>query len=285
MAQKIPRPIGDWTARKLEHLTAYLNAFTLATTKARERYYIDAMAGCGECVLRKTGHSTPGSAWRALNAQPPFTRIHLIELDKPSADHLDRQMSPYPQVSVYQGDCNEVIPKLVLPNLSRIAPTLAFLDPTGVQPSWNLVKQLATHRQGVKGRKIELLILFAFDMFINRWLEHDQLRSRLNAFYGNDAWLTHLAESRHSHEDIDARRARFLGLYTDQLRDQLGYRHVDVHGPLRKGRRVLYHMIFATDHDDAQRIMKDVWKKDRAISGELFYQQQFALEPRAKTDD
>lgn len=238
------------------------------------------MAGCGECVIAKTGYPTLGSAWRALNADPPFTRIHLVELDELSAAHLSQTMLPYPQVSVYQGDCNVVIPKRVLPNLSKIAPTLAFLDPTGVQSSWALVKQLAEHRRGVKGRKVELLILFAFDMFINRWLENEQLRPTLDAFYGNQRWRTELAESRRLGEDVAARRARFMGAYVTQLKEELGYKHVEVYGPLRKAHRVLYHMIFATDHDDGLRIMSDVWKVDRPVSGELFYQQQFEFEPR-----
>jgi three-Cys-motif partner protein len=156
--QKIPRPIGDWTAHKLEHLSAYLEAFAKATTTARERYYIDAMAGCGECVLSKTGYSTPGSALRALNARPRFTGIHLVELDPASAQHLRLKMQSHRNVFVYQGDCNEVIPRDVLPKISTIAPTLAFIDPTGVQSTWTLIERIARHRKGVRGEKIELLV-------------------------------------------------------------------------------------------------------------------------------
>ncbi|MHB8377436.1 MAG: three-Cys-motif partner protein TcmP [Dehalococcoidia bacterium] len=281
MVQKIPRPIGFWTARKLEQLSAYLDAFAKATTRAGERYYIDAMAGCGECVAGATGAPVPGSAWRAVNAKPQFTGIHLVELDRRSAAHLANQMSRFENVHVHQGDCNVVIPRDVLPHVSRIAPTLAFLDPTGVQPSWALVEQLARHRRGTAGRKIELLILFAFDMFINRWLVNERLWSHMDSFFGDQRWRKEWEESKARAEAIDERRMRFMHLYMSRLRDDLGYKHVEPHGPLKKGNRVLYHMIFATDHDDAKRIMADVWKKDRAIPGDMFYQRTFEFEPPA----
>lgn len=238
------------------------------------------MAGCGECVISGTGFQALGSAWRALNAKPPFTGIHLVELDKASAAHLEDSMRPYPQVSVYQGDCNVVIPDEILPKVSRIAPTLAFLDPTGVQPTWKLVQQLARHRTGKRGEKMELLILFAFDMFINRWLTEESIWDRLDGFYGNRTWQEHLVESQRLNEGIDARRSRFMTLYVDQLKRDLGYKHVEPHGPLRKRHRVLYHMIFATDHDAGLKIMNDVWKVDRPIPGTLFYQRTFDLRPK-----
>ena len=272
---KIPRPIGDWTALKLEHLSAYLEAFARATTMARQRYYIDAMAGCGECVMVRTGAPTPGSARRALSARPPFTGIHLVEMDPRSATHLQESMRPYKQVSVYQGDCNVVVPSQVLPKISRSAPTLAFIDPTGAQLTWELLKVLAGHRRGTKGEKIELLILFAFDMFINRWMRNPAVFGVLDAFFGTTEWRDQLAASQSAGEGIDARRERFLRFYVDRLRSELKYQYVDPYGPLKKGRRVLYHMVFATDHPVAAKIMGEVWAKHRELPGTLFYQRKF----------
>ncbi|MEK7693748.1 MAG: three-Cys-motif partner protein TcmP, partial [Chloroflexota bacterium] len=166
------------------------------------------------------------------------------------------------------------IPEQVLPHVSRVAPTLAFLDSTGVEPKWELVKSLAHHRRGVRGEKVELLILFAFDMFINRWLKSERLWGRLDEFYGDQEWRDHLRDSIQRGEEIAARRTRFIGLYMARLRDDLGYQFVDPYGPLTRGRHVLYHMIFATDHPVAHRIMGDVWSKARAIPGDMFYQQR-----------
>jgi three-Cys-motif partner protein len=260
-------------------LSAYLDAFAKATKRANERYYIDAMAGCGECVIKDTGFVTPGSAWRALNARPRFTGIHLVELDRASSSYLRVQTASYSNVRVYNGDCNDVIPKQVLPNVSKTAPTLAFVDSTGVEPTWDLLNALSEHRRGTRGEKVELLILFAFDMFINIWMKSERLWPRLDKFFGSQAWREELHESTRLGEAIEARRARFVALYVKQLREELGYRFVDAHGPLMRGRHALYHMIFATDHPVAHKIMNDVWSRPRAIPGDMFYQREFEFKP------
>jgi three-Cys-motif partner protein len=274
----IPRPIGYWTAQKLEHLSAYLKAFAIATKSARERYYIDTMAGCGECRLKTTGAPTLGSAWRALNVSPPFTGIHLVELDDSSAEYLRNRIRDHPSVRVYKGDCNVVVPEQILPNLSTIAPTLAFVDPTGVQVNWSLLIALAEHRRGTRGREVELLILFPFDMVINRWLSQPTLWSRLDEFYGTPSWRDALSLEE-GLDSTDSKRTRFLDFYVARLKDGLGYRYVKPFGPLTYGRRKLYHMIFATDDPAGDRIMSDVWKKDRPLPGQLFYDYDFPIKP------
>lgn len=128
-------------------------------------------------------------------------------------------------------------------------------------------------------KKIELLILFAFDMFINRWLSAPGQNQNLDRFFGTQSWRGELEQSRALFEDVAARRDRFLHFYMLRVKETLGYKFVDAHGPLTHGRRVLYHMIFATDHEVGQRIMKDVWKAERAIPGELFYNVSFELAP------
>ncbi len=70
-----------------------------------------------------------------------------------------------------------------------------------------------------------------------------------------------------------------MKLYMDRLKAVLGYKYVDPHGPLKKKNRTLYHMIFATDHPAAHRIMSDVWGKARPLPGDMFYQKTFDLEP------
>jgi three-Cys-motif partner protein len=265
----MPRPIGPWTAIKLEHLDAYLRAYARATTRAGERYYIDGFAGCGDCVLRSTRVPVQGSAWRALSVTPPFTRCFFVELNPVLAAHLKTQMASYSRVEVFQGDCNIVIPREVLPRVPRRAPSLCFLDPTGAQVRWDTVKALAAHRLGP--RKMELLVLYPFDMFIGRWLTLPAMERILTAFYGDASWKNELMESERLGEGREQRRARFVSLYLDRLRD-LGYRFVDAYGPLYSGHRALYHFILATDHPVAHKIMSDVWRRARPIPGELGYQ-------------
>ena len=39
------------------------------------------------------------------------------------------------------------------------------------------------------------------------------------------------------------------------------------------------HMIFATDDPAGDRIMSDVWKKERPLPGQLFYDYDFPIKP------
>lgn len=270
---RIPLPIGPWTAIKLEHLEAYLKAYARATTRARERYYIDAFAGCGDCIMRRTGVPVEGSVWRALRVQPAFTRCLFVELNPVLAAHLRGRMANYTQVEIFQGDCNAVIPTQVLPRVPREAPSLCFLDPTGAQIRWDTVRALAAHRVGP--RRMELLILYPFDMFIDRWLTLSAMEPMLTSFYGDSTWKNERAESQRLGERRVQRRARFVSFYTERLRS-LGYSFVDAYGPLYSRHRALYHFVFATDHPAGHRIMSDVWRRARPIPGELGYQARLA---------
>lgn len=70
-----------WSRNKLEILQGYLPAFTRAATSAKERIYIDLMAGEPENFDRDTGEHFDGSARIALETQPAFTRCILGEKD------------------------------------------------------------------------------------------------------------------------------------------------------------------------------------------------------------
>ncbi len=262
----IPRPIRRWTAIKLEHLEAYLKAYARATQRAGTRYYIDAFAGSGECILRETGVHVDGSARRAVKVEPPFTQCFFIEMNTALASHLRESLTRYTNVVVLEGDCNAVIPRQVLPHLPRRAPSLAFLDPTGAQLHWATVRALAAHRLGTN--KMELLILYPYDMFVARWLRMPVMAPQLDLMFGGNRWKLALSESAIQGEDHHARRKRFVELYCSGL-EALGYRYVDVLGPLYSGRRPLYHVVFASDHPVGAKIMRDVWSKTRWIPGEL----------------
>lgn len=264
----IPRPIRAWTARKLEYLDAYLQAYVVATKASGERYYVDGFAGCGDCVLQETGLSVAGSAWRALAANPPFTRYYFVEKDAPSATHLRRRIGQRSDADVLTGDCNVIIPREVLPNLPTRAPSFAFLDPSGIQLDWDTVRALARHRVG--GQRMELLILYPYDMAIAFELPISRLRERLTRFFGDTGWDAEYQASLRMAESADQRRERFTRLYVGNLKG-LGYRYVVPYGPLKDHNRSKYSVIFASDNNVGLKIMEDVWSKPRYVPGEMFY--------------
>ncbi len=271
---RIPTPIRKWTALKLEYLDNYLQAYVRATKRAREIHYIDPFAGCGDCVIIESGHYVQGSPWRALNAVPQFSKYHFVEKRPALAAHLRKSIidKGFNNANLYVGDCNQVIPSQILPKLPRDVPCFAFLDPYGLQLHWATICALASHR---RGWKIELLILYPYDMAVSRLFSLAErtpaISLKLTSFYGDESWKTQLDESVEADEDTEQRRQRFVKFYTSNLRS-LGYEFVDVYGPLYSyRRRPLYHVIFAGDHPAGQRIMHDVWAKTRFIPGEFFY--------------
>ena len=269
----IPSRIGKWTALKLEYLDNYLQGYVVATKKARETHYIDAFAGCGECVIKQSGQNIDGSPWRALNAVPRFSRYHFIEEKPTLATHLRKSIANrgFTNFSVYTGDCNQVILHDVLPRIPRNVPCFAFLDPFGLQLHWTTVCALASHRQGLK---VELLILYPYDMAVSRLFSlaktNRAISVKLTNFYGDESWKTQLEQSVEANENTKQRRECFVKLYVRNLQS-LGYKFVKVYGPLYSHRRPLYHVIFASDSAVGARIMHDVWSKTRFVPGELGY--------------
>lgn len=273
MTVTIPRRIGKWTALKLEYLDHYLQAYVTAATRAGETHYIDAFAGCGECLLVDNGYPIPGSPWRALSAVPAFSECHFVEKQARLAAYLRRTLAQVgvEDARVYPGDCNDVLPSEVLPRVPRNVPSFAFLDPTGLQLHWQTIQKLAAHRTG---RKMELLILYPYDMAIARLFNlaraNPSTYNTLVRFYGDECWVRELAESEQAGEDRSVRRERFVRLYTSNLL-ALGYRYVRPYGPMYTGRKPLYHVVFASDAEVGARIMHDVWAKIRYVRGELLY--------------
>ncbi|HEU0075511.1 MAG TPA: hypothetical protein VFS30_16020 [Dehalococcoidia bacterium] len=100
----------------------------------------------------------------------------------------------------------------------------------------------------------------------------------MDEFYGTPSWRDALSLEE-GLDSTDSKRTRFLDFYVARLKDGLGYRYVKPFGPLTYGRRKLYHMIFATDDPAGDRIMSDVWKKDRPLPGQFFYDYDFPIKP------
>lgn len=273
---KCPRPIDRWTAIKLQRLSEYLKGYVRAATSALQRSYLDAFAGCGQCVMKDTGRVIDGSALRALKVSPAFTEAFFVEKDPETATHLRTNVAAYTGAQVFEGDCNDVIPREVLPKMSRLSASFAFLDPTGLQLHWDTIRALALHRDVSRTRrKMELLILYPYDMVIDAKLFNDSMRPTLTRFYGGDAWCAELQESQRLGERRPQRRDRFVNFYCRKLECELGYQHVEPLSPLYAGQRPLYHVIFAGDHPTGLKIMKKVWKpsKFKPLEDELGGQQ------------
>lgn len=253
---KVVLPVGEWSIRqKLQLLSCYLGrsgGFLKATQKAGERYYVDLFAGPGEVRNEQDPQSvTAGSPLIALNAGPPqFTAVHWIEKEAGSAASLRAHKADHPAraIRVYEGGANEKVDN-VLRALPRNFPVFAFLDPRGPELEWRTLRKLAEHKDS---RKIELLILFAYDMAIVRLMPHEQEKmvseDLLDRFMPDPVRWRLIYERRAELTATEYRRA-MLAEYVRGLKQDLGYALVPAPYPVAtQDNHQLYFLIFATDH-------------------------------------
>ena len=106
------RAWGFWSVHKLDILGDYLHAFNVASKRAGSTVYLDLFAGTAENESRDTGEPVMGSARRALDATPLFTKLYFFDLPATAralesslrSDHPDRDFLVIP------GDSNTQLP-------------------------------------------------------------------------------------------------------------------------------------------------------------------------------
>jgi three-Cys-motif partner protein len=199
---------GEWTEEKLERVRKYLVAY--ATIMSRYHYkfaYIDAFAGTGyrtlkaiepttglmfpELAEQETASFLDGSARIALQVEPKFDRYIFIEKDERRFSKLERLKVDFPdlqeRIILEQADANTFIQNLCTKyNWSKHRAVL-FLDPFGMQVTWETVKAIAATEA------IDLWYLFPLGMGVNRLLKGDgkipdHWRRKLDEIFGDTGW-------------------------------------------------------------------------------------------------
>lgn len=206
---------GTWTDDKLARLKKYLAAYVLALKDKPSKdkpfvlTYIDAFAGTGynaggkkkdaakdepllpELADPEVAGFVDGSARIALKIEPPFHRYIFIEKDPDRCAELEIMREEFGSLSdrikVVNGDANEALRNLCKSESWSGQRGVIFLDPFGMQVSWETIKAIA------ETKAIDLWILFPLGMAVNRLLTRsgkmaEGWRNRLNDFFGTDAW-------------------------------------------------------------------------------------------------
>ena len=248
----MPREVGPWTKDKLKILELYLTPYLTATQRAIERVYIDAFAGPGTNVVDRTEEIIDGSPLIALSATGRnqvrgFDRLFFIEEDYDLYMELKSVVERREQrdrATVIHGDANVELPR-VLRQINRRSPTFVFLDPEGIDPSWETIKSLAEWQT-------ELLINFPLGMAINR----NPDSTKTEAYFGTPEWR-HLWEAGRL-----SRTSGLIRLYLKRLAD-LGWEHQVNDSRLIRddANRNLYYLLFASKVTPAQNIMNWVFRQ------------------------
>jgi three-Cys-motif partner protein len=237
----LPSPI--WTETKAQLIQNYLRLFLYIT---RHGVYLDGFAGPQD-------KENPQS-WAAklvLELTPPWMKsFFLCELNKSSHSdllsmiHSQRKISGR-KITDKLGDFNQWIdPVLASGSITDKTATFALLDQRSTECHWSTVKKLAAHKQG--STKIELFYFFPTG-WIHRAISETKDKSILDAWWGDESWR--------QIQDVSQDQASALCLKRIQA---LGYRDVKSWPisarELGEG-RTMYHMIHATDHLEAPKLM------------------------------
>ncbi|HMF55559.1 MAG TPA: three-Cys-motif partner protein TcmP [Pyrinomonadaceae bacterium] len=199
---------GDWTSEKLERVRKYLKAYTTVMNKQNFRFaYIDAFAGTGYRTLETSENDTnllfpelaeqesqtfiDGSARIALEVQPRFSKYIFIECDPARFAELEQLKTEYPlirdDIILVNSDANDYVKELCLKRDWRRRRAVLFLDPFGMQVTWDTIEAVA------QTRAIDLWILFPLGVAVNRLIKKDgkiseTWRRKLDAMFGATDW-------------------------------------------------------------------------------------------------
>ncbi|BBX02274.1 hypothetical protein MMOR_32100 [Mycolicibacterium moriokaense] len=238
----------------------------MASQRADQRIYIDVMAGTPFNVERHTDIELDGSPLVALKADPGFTVLRFGELGS-KADQLSAALAEkFPddhRYKVIKGDCNITIDG-VLQELEplRWAPTFAFLDQQGAEIHWATIEKLARFRKNSNGWKTEQWMLMSPTMIAREARRSEEFRARVTNLYGGDSWLRILRA-------LDARKIRpeqyrqeMVNLMRYRLETVLGYRYTHrIPMTMSTNKMTIFDMVFATDHDAGDRIMRHLYNQ------------------------
>jgi three-Cys-motif partner protein len=237
----LPSPI--WTETKAQLIANYLHLFLLIT---KHGVYIDGFSG-----PQDKGNPDSWAAKLVLELSPPWMKsFFLCELSSNSYGFLTSMIEAHPKVPGRQinhklGDFNQWIDEILKsPRITDKTASFALLDQRSTECHWSTVQKLAAHKRGTT--KIELFYFFPTG-WVHRAISETKDESKLNAWWGDDGWR--------QVQRISQDQAPMLYLKKIQA---LGYRDVKS-WPIsaREGGtgRTMYHMIHATDHLEAPRLM------------------------------
>jgi three-Cys-motif partner protein len=266
--------IGYWSEVKLDIIKDYVAAYTTVMAgqkKARFQYiYIDAFAGAGQHVSKRTGEFVPGSPVNALNIPQPFLEYHFIDINNLKVAGLEAASREHKNVFIYNGDCNKIILDDVFPRTryEDYKRAICNLDPYGLHLDWGIIKKAG------EMKSVEIFLNFPI-MDINRnVLKHDKDKvdneqvSRMNRFWGDESWRQcGYAESQQGNmfgetENEKVTNEQFEQAFRKRLKEVAGFKFVPEPMPMRNSNNtVVYYLYFATQNVTGEKIIKDIFKK------------------------
>lgn len=184
---------GAWTEEKLERLKKYLGFYTQALKAQPFRLvYIDSFAGTGRCHVQCASGSRviDGSAKIALDCSPAFGSYHFIEKKKAHAEELEELLRDHvngARATLSMSGAADILPSLLSQYDWRSTRGVLFLDPYGLQCSWQMLESIASTKALDVFFLVSLSGLFR-QAAVNRRAVDSGKASALTRFLGTDEW-------------------------------------------------------------------------------------------------
>jgi len=261
--------IGYWSEIKLAIVREYAQAYSRILTSNRLYHvYIDAFAGAGVHISRKSGEFVPGSPLNALWIQPPFREYYLIDMDSGKAEQLRQLASAHSKAHILEGDCNDVLLARVFPNVqyAQYRRGLCLLDPYGLHLDWRVISTAA------RMESIEVFLNFPLADMNRNVLWHDPKSvdpaqaGRMRTFWGDDTWKQAAYDTRGNlfgWEEKQPNQAVALA-FAERLKKVAGFKHVPEPMPMRNTKgAIVYYLFFASPKAVAAGIVEDIFQKYR----------------------
>ncbi|MFZ0272909.1 MAG: three-Cys-motif partner protein TcmP [Acidobacteriaceae bacterium] len=272
--------IGIWSEVKLAIVRDYLPAYTTILNAQRGKapslqwIYIDAYAGPGYHLSKRTGETVEGSPLIALGVTPAFSEYHFIDTNPKRVLKLRELAGPRGDVFTYDRDCNEVLLKEVFPRAtwSAFRRAVCLLDPYNIDLTWEVIETAG------KMGTIELFLNFMI-MDINRnALRRDPSKAipskvaQMTRLCGGDEWLDigydkqdtlfgEVVQTKVSNERVSE-------WFRKRLMDKAGFKYVPKPMPMKtKTNSVIYYLYFAGHKTSASNIVTDIFDKYRVKQG------------------
>ncbi len=262
--------VGYWSELKLEIIDKYAKAYSIILEKQGfEHSYIDAFAGAGQHIAKRTGEMIAGSPLNALNVSPPFRHYYFIDLDGQRARNLELIGKDYENVEVFDGDCNDVLLTKIYPKIDykRRQRALCLLDPYGLHLNWDVI------RAAGQKKSIEIFLNFPiYDININV-LKHDKSKvlplhiDRMNRFWGDSSWESIARAPEETLFGAVETKQSSLALvngYRERLKTEAGFAYVADALPMyNSSHSIVYYLVFASPNETGGKIVREIFKKYR----------------------
>jgi|WetSurMetagenome_2_1015567.scaffolds.fasta_scaffold00234_27 three-Cys-motif partner protein len=265
--------IGFWSEVKLDIIKDYIAAYTtiMAGQKnTRFQYiYIDAFAGAGQHISKRTGEFVSGSPLNSMNIRNPFHEYHFIDINDLKIAELEAASNERKNVFIYHGDCNKIIVEKIFPRAryEEYKRAVCLLDPYGLHLDWDLIKKAG------EMKSVEIFLNFPI-MDINRnvlmrnqgKVEEEQ-KCRMNRFWGDSTWeeeglRVSQQENLFGTEYEKVTNEQFEKAFRKRLKEVAGFKFVPEPMPMRNSKNaVVYYLYFASQNKTGEKIIKDVFSK------------------------